>query len=88
MNWSDATFKLSDVIKLGFGLVTGIVFIVTVSNGLSSLKEDVGEIRQTQIENTKKNDLRWEIIEAKQNQLELSQRLLEQRMDSYDKSKK
>ena len=85
MNWSDATFKMSDVIKLGFGLITAVIFIVTMSNGFVTLKDDVAEIRATQVENTKKNDLRWQIIEAKQVQLELSQRLLEQRMDAFDK---
>lgn len=85
MNWKEATFSAVDVVKIATYILFGLTFLLTMNNQIGNLRDDVGDIRATQIENTKKSDLRWQVIEAKQQQLELSQRLLEQRMDAIDK---
>lgn len=85
MDMNDATFKLSDVIKLITYAVTLTVFAVTIHLGLGSLKDSVGDIRGTQIENTKKNDLRWEAIGLEINALKMNQSLLEQRIEALEK---
>lgn len=84
MDMNDATFKLSDVIKLITYAVTLTVFAVTIHLGLGGLKDSVGDIRSTQIENTKKNDLRWEAIGLEINQLKMNQSLLEQRIKALE----
>lgn len=84
MNWDDATFKLSDVIKLVTGVITITVFAITLHSNLDSLKESVKDIRATQIENTKKNDLRWEAIGLEINTLKMNQSLLEQRIKALE----
>jgi len=80
MNWDDATFKLTDVIKMIAGVISLTVFAITIHSGLGNLKDSVRDIRDTQIENTKKNDLRWEAIGLEMNQLKLNQSLMEQRL--------
>ncbi len=85
MDWKQATFSAVDVIKLIIGLITAVFFFATMSNKLGNVSDDISDIRTTQVENSRKNDMRWSIIEAKQQQLELSQRLLEQRMDAIDR---
>jgi len=84
MNWNDATFKLSDVIKLCVGLVTLVVFAITLQSNLGFLTDRVQEIRDTQVENTKKNDLRWEAIGLEINALKMNQSLLEQRIKALE----
>lgn len=80
MDWNDATFKASDVIKLITGVITITAFAITLHIGLGNLTDNVKEIRQTQIENTKKNDLRWEAIQLQINEADVRLRLLDQRV--------
>lgn len=87
MDMNDATFKLSDVIKLITYAVTLTIFAVTIHIGLGNLKDSVGDIRGTQIENTKKNDLRWEAIGLEINQLKMNQSLLQQRIEALENKK-
>ena len=82
------TFTLVDVIKIVGTFVLGAIAWATLSIGQSNTREDVGEIRSTQIENTKKNEIRDQLIDKRLGTIELNQRLLEQRMDSYEKNKK
>lgn len=84
MNWNDATFKLSDVIKLCVGLVTVVIFAITMQGNLSFLTDRVQDIRDTQVDNTKKNDLRWEAIGLEINALKMNQSLLEQRIKALE----
>lgn len=84
MNWEDATFKVTDVIKMIMGVVSLTVFAITIHSGLANLKDSVSDIRSTQIENTKKNDLRWEAIGLEMNQLKLNQSLMEQRIKALE----
>lgn len=88
MDMNDATFKLSDVIKMIGYAVTLTIFAVTIHVGLGNLKESVGDIRSTQIENSKKNDLRWETIGLELNTLKLNQSLLEQRIKALEQRSK
>lgn len=87
MNWNDATFKLSDVIKIVTFCVLGAIAWVSLKEAVSNIGNDIAEIRQTQIENTKRNEARWNIIEAKQNQIDMQYRLLEQRVKQIEDKK-
>lgn len=87
MDLKEAKFTLADVIKLISYAVTITVFAITIHLGLGSLKETVSEIRETQIENTKKNEIRWQVTEARLNQLESTQRLFEQRLQQMEDKK-
>lgn len=84
MKLSEAQFSATDVIKLMTGVITVTVFALTIHIGLGNLGGDVSEIRETQLENSKKSDLRWSVIEAKQNELDMNQRLFEQRLKALE----
>lgn len=84
MDINQARFTLADVIKLCAGLITIVVFSITIQVNLSNLTDKVGEIREGQIENNKKNELRWQVSEARLNQIESNQRLFEQRLKQLE----
>lgn len=88
MNWTDLSFKASDVVKLCIGLITAIFFASSIKNSVSNVMETVEDIRQTQIDNTKSNTIRFESI---QNQLNLQKTdimLMNQRLEMIEKTKK
>lgn len=85
MDLNQARFTLTDLIKFGAGLVTVVFFAATIQSNLSNVAEKVTEIREAQIENTKKNELRWQVSEARLNQIESNQRLFEQRLQQLEK---
>lgn len=85
MDLNNARFTLPDLIKIVTALVTGAVFIITLQSKLSSLSDKVSEIRESQIENTKKNELWRQVSEARLNQIESNQRLFEQRLQQLEK---
>lgn len=87
MNWNDATFNVKDVIKIATVCILGALAWGTLKDAVSNIGSDITEIRATQIENSKKNELRWGIIEAKQNQIDMQYRLLEQRVDQIENRK-
>lgn len=84
MDINTARFTLADVIKLCLGLVTLVIFAITIQSNLGFLTDRVQEIRDTQIENTKKNDLRWEAIGLEINNLKMNQSLLDQRIKALE----
>lgn len=84
MDLNDATFKATDVIKMITGVIALTVFAITIHVNLGNLKESVGDIRATQIDNSRKNDLRWEAITIEINQLKLNQSLLDQRIKALE----
>lgn len=85
MDLNEARFTLTDLIKIGTAIVTVVVFAITIQANLSNLTEKVSEIREAQIENTKKNELRWQVSEARLNQIESNQRLFEQRLQQLER---
>jgi len=87
MDLNEARFTLTDLIKLGTGLVTVVIFAITIQSNLGNLTEKVAEIRDTQVENTKKNEVRWQVTEARINQIESNQRLFEQRLQQLEVKK-
>lgn len=87
MDLNDGSFKLSDVIKFITYSIILTTFAVTIQIGLGNLKDNVKEIRDTQIENSKKNDLRWEAIGLEINTLKMNQSLLEQRIKALEDKK-
>lgn len=87
MNLNDATFTLKDVIKIVTFCVLGTVAWVTLKGSVSSIADNVVEIRETQIENTKKNELRWKEQEVRLNQIEINQRLFDQRLQLLEARK-
>lgn len=88
MDINQARFTLADVIKLCAGLITLVAFSLTIQSNLSSLTSKVNDIRDTQIENTKKNDQRWETISLQINQLKIDQSLMEQRIQAIEQRSK
>lgn len=84
MDINQARFTLADVIKLCAGLITLVAFSLTIQSNLGNLTSKVNEIRDTQIENTKKNDQRWETISLQINQLKIDQSLMEQRIQAIE----
>ncbi len=84
MDWSNATFKASDVIKMGLAFVGIVFFAATIKNDIGSVKEAVSDIRQTQIENTKKNDLRWETMQLQVNKLNVDVGILAQKVKALE----
>lgn len=87
MDMNQARFTLADLIKLGAGLITIVVFAITIQVNLGNLMEKVGDIRSTQMENTKKNDQRWETISLQINQIKMDQSLMEQRIKALESKK-
>lgn len=61
MNWNDATFKASDVVKLLIGFI-GVVFTVaTITNKISNISDVLSEIRKIQeIQNSTINSILME----------------------------
>lgn len=88
MNWQDATFKATDVIKLVTFFVLGAFAWTTLKTDVSQTRESVTDIRATQVENTKKNDLRWETISLEINAIKINQSVLEQRIKALEDKKK
>lgn len=84
MDLKEARFTLTDLVKIVGYTISITIFAITLHSGLSSVKEAVSEIRTTQIENTKKNDLRWEAIGVEINALKLNQSLMEQRIKALE----
>lgn len=84
MDLNEARFTLTDLIKLGTAIVTVVIFAITIKANLGNLTDKVSEIRETQMENTKKNDLRWETISLEINQLKLNQSLMDQRIKALE----
>lgn len=88
MDINQARFTLADVIKLCAGLITLVAFSLTIQSNLGNLTSKVSDIRDTQIENTKKNDQRWETISLQINQLKIDQSLMEQRIQAIEQRSK
>lgn len=87
MDLKEASFTLADLIKIVTFCVLGAMAWATLKGSVSNIAADVVEIRQTQIENSKKNEARWNLIEAKQNQIDMQYRLLEQRVKQIEDKK-
>lgn len=94
MNWQDTTFKASDVIKIVGVVCIGAAAWATLKSDVGSINtsvedvvQTVNDVRGTQLENTKKNDLRWETISIELNQLKLNQSLMEQRIKALENRK-
>lgn len=88
MDLNEARFTLTDVVKIVSFFVMGAIAWATISIGLGNIRDDVGEIRATQIENTKKNEIRDEIVEKRLSQIETGQKLQEMRLLALEKSMK
>lgn len=86
MNWQESpTFTLKDLITYGFWIFGIGVSVTLLKTSLSNVQDKVIEIRETQIENTKKNDLRWQSIESRQNIQDTEIKLLNQRIEALEK---
>jgi len=92
MNWDDATFKASDVIKIVGGVIIAAFAWATLKSDVGNMNtsvkimsESVSDIRATQVENTKKNEIRWQMYESRLSQIESDQRMQSLRLDNLEK---
>lgn len=88
MNWEDLSFKASDVVKLVIGLVTAVFFASSIKNSVNNMNDTVEEIRKTQIENTKNNAIKFELMQSQINANTTDLKLMNQRIDNLEDSKK
>lgn len=84
MNWSDTTFKATDVIKIVTFFVLGAIAWATLKGSVGNLGDSINEIRSTQIENSRRNEMRWREQELRLNQIEINQRLFDQRLQQLE----
>jgi len=89
MDIKQNTFTLVDVVKIVAAFVFGAIAWATLSIAVSNTRDDVSEIRGTQIENTKKQDIRWETlgvelnhIRQEQNQIRIEQVIMKEQIKS------
>lgn len=86
MNWSETKFNAKDVTYIVSIFIMGTFAWASLSIGQANTRDDVAEIRSTQIENTKKNDLRWGIMETRMSTTEVQLKLLEQKQALTDEA--
>ena len=84
MDLNQARFTLTDVIKIATAIIVATFAWATIKNDVGNVADSVGEIRVTQVENTRKNEVRWQVTEARLNQIESNQRLFEQRLKQLE----
>lgn len=88
MNWSDATFKASDVIKGAFVIIPLITFFVVMDSKLTMLTEIQMDMRKTQVEFVKDYYIDRESMKNDINALKVEQRLQNLRIEALEKSAK
>lgn len=87
MDVKQNTFTLVDVVKIVTAFVLGAIAWATLSIS-------VGNIRETQIDNTKKQDVRWETlgielnhIRQEQNQIKMDQAIMKEQIKALQTNK-
>jgi len=75
MTLRDEKLTLGEVIKGAIVVVPIIVSFALMSAGISNLTEKVVDIRATQIENSRKNEIRDEVVEKRLSQIETNQKI-------------
>lgn len=84
MDLNEAKFTLTDVVKIVSAFVFGAIAWATLSIGLGNARDEIGVIRNTQVENTRKNEIRDEIVEKRLSQIETGQKLQEMRLQQLE----
>lgn len=87
MNLEDTTIKGSQLIRLLLWLVPPIFVLAGIYNRLGNLVDDVSDIRSTQLENTRKTEIKDQVIEKRLNTIESENRLINQRISNLENNK-
>lgn len=86
MNWTDLSFKASDVVKLIVGLVAVIVFAQSIKSDVKTVADNQTQMRETQVEFIKDYKINQKAMELKVNAIEIEQKLQGMRIDALEKA--